>query len=227
MAMAWTVAAAADPAAPELTVHNRGIGGQNSRQARARFEQDVVALKPDYVLIYFGLNDTLNEPAFVSIEEFVENLTWMVARSRQAGIVPVLCTIHAVEETALLKRHKRESYGQEGPNGRIGRYNDAIRKLAADQHVLLADFAARVAQAQKDNTDGKAGPNDLVRPDGVHLTVAGNRALAQSFLDALAGKLQAGDVIVCLGDSVTYGVHHQGAGTAEGDTYPAMLRRLK
>lgn len=214
-----TTAADQAGAATGLTVYNRGIGGQNSRQGRARFEQDVIALKPNYVFIYFGLNDTLNEPAFVSLDEFIGNLGWMITRARQAGIVPVLATIHPVIEEPLLTRHKRESYGVEGPNGKIRRYNDAIRRLAKGQAVALADFAAVAAGKTQ------AGTN-LVAPDGVHLTVEGNRALAQCFLDAVAGKLNGQEIIVCLGDSVTYGVHSQGAGTAEGDTYPARLRRL-
>lgn len=100
-----------------MTVHNKGVGGQNSRQGRARFAGDVLALKPDYVFIYFGLNDTLNEPAFLSEKEYIENLGWMVDQARSAGIEPVICTIHPAGEEALLKRHKKASYGTEGPNG--------------------------------------------------------------------------------------------------------------
>lgn len=208
------------PSQPGLAVYNRGIGGQNSKQGRSRFEKDVVALKPGHVFVYFGLNDALNEHAFVSLDGFIGNLTWMVDRSRQAGIVPVLCTIHAVDEGPLLKRHKREVYGDESPNGKIDRYNAAIRKLVADKQVTLADFAALVARANKDCDKGSPA---LVAPDGVHLTPGGNSALARCFLDAVAGKLRDNEVIVCLGDSVTYGAGNRGAGTAEGDTYPAML----
>ena len=127
-----------------LTVHNKGIGGQNTEQGKARFEADVVALKPDYVFIYFGLNDTLNEPRFLPLDTFIANLVWMVDRARTAGIKPVLCTIHRVTEEPLLKRHRRESYGSEGPNGKIARYNAAIRQLAKEKDVPLADFAAVV-----------------------------------------------------------------------------------
>lgn len=202
-----------------LTVHNKGIGGQNTKQGKARFERDVVGLKPDYVFIYFGLNDALNEPQFVAMEPFIAHLEWMIDRARAAGIKPVLCSIHAVKEEPLLKRHKRESYGAEGPNGKIDRYNAALRRLAGEKRVSLADFAAAVAQAER---HGAAA----VAPDGVHLTPAGNRLLAQCFLDTVAADLKGRETIVCLGDSVTYGANNKGAGTAEGETYPAALRRL-
>ncbi len=172
------MAADKSPVAPPqagLTVYNRGIGGQNSRQGRARFERDVVAMKPDYVFIYFGLNDALNERALVPLEEFLRNLRWMIERSRQAGIVPVLSTIHAVDEAALLKRHKRETYGDEGPNGRLRRYNAAIHKLVDAERVATADFAAVVARASQATGQGPAADAKrpaLVSSDGVHLTPA-------------------------------------------------------
>lgn len=195
-----------------LTVHNKGIGGQNTAQGKARFEADVVALKPDYVFIYFGLNDTLNEPRFLPLDTFIANLVWMVDRARTAGIKPVLCTIHRVTEEPLLKRHRRESYGSEGPNGKIARYNAAIRRLAKEKDVPLADFAAVVQR----------NPS-TVSADGVHLTAAGSRLLAQCFFDTIAPELQGHKTMVCLGDSVTWGAGLRGAGTAEGETYPAFL----
>ena len=122
---------AASDAVNLLTVLNKGVAGQNSSQGRARFASDVLAVKPDYVFIYFGLNDTLNEPKFLSETEYVENMAWMVDQAETAKIRPLLCTIHPIIEEALLKRHKKESYGAEGPNAKIDRYNKALRALAS------------------------------------------------------------------------------------------------
>src|SRR3989339_1784475 len=133
----------------QLTVYNKGIGGQNSDQGRARFEKDVVQLKPDYVFIYFGLNDALNEPRFLMIDKFIANIEWMALRARVAGIKPVLCTIHRIAEKPLFKRHKSDSYGAEGPNGKVTRYNIAIRKLAKEKSILLADFSDAVDKSSE------------------------------------------------------------------------------
>jgi acyl-CoA thioesterase-1 len=199
-----------------LTVHNKGIGGQNSKQGRARFAKDVVALKPDYVFIYFGLNDTLNEPAFLSEKEYLENLSWMVDQARTAGIKPIVCTIHRVGEEALMKRHKKESYGAEGPNGKIDRYNKALLVLAREKQLPVADFAGVVAAAGAD-----AGK--IVSADGVHLTPAGYKALADCFFKVVAAEIKGKATIVCLGDSVTWGAGVKGSGTTTGETYPAYL----
>ncbi|MCX7825527.1 MAG: neutral/alkaline non-lysosomal ceramidase N-terminal domain-containing protein [Verrucomicrobiae bacterium] len=204
-----------------LTVHNKGIGGQNTVQGRARFERDVVVLRPGFVFIYFGLNDALNESKFVPLEKFIANLAWMVERARAAGIQPVLCTIHRVIEEPLLKRHKREAYGNEGPNGKIASYNAAIRQLARQKNVPLADFAGAVA-ASRDHPGAS-----IIRPDGVHLGPDGNRLLARCFLDAVGGQLTGKENIVCFGDSVTYGAGSNSAATAEGDTYPTFLRQIQ
>lgn len=198
-----------------LTVCNKGIAGQNSLQGRKRFDKDVLALKPDYVFIYFGLNDTLNEPRFISEEEYIENLNWMVDQARNTGIKPVLCTIHPVGEEALLKRHKKESYGTEGPNGKIDRYNKALRKLIAEKKVPFADFQAVALKKE-----------GLVCADGVHLTPAGYKALAQCFYDVVADEIKEKAMIVCLGDSVTWGSGVKGGGTTTGETYPAYLNRI-
>ena len=203
-----------------LTVHNKGIGGQNSKQGKARFSKDVLALKPDYVFIYFGLNDTLNEPAFLSEPEYVTNLAWMVDQARAANIKPVLCTIHRVGEEALMKRHKKESYGSEGPNGKVERYNRALRAMAEEKMVPVADFAGLVAA-----DDQQAGK--IVSADGVHLTATGYEALAQCFWKVVAGEIKDKTTIVCLGDSVTWGAGVKGPGTTIGESYPACLSRVE
>jgi acyl-CoA thioesterase-1 len=202
-------------AAMSVEIHNKGIGGQNSTEGCARFSQDVVALKPAFVFIYFGLNDTLNEPKFLPLDVYIENLGWMIEKARATGAKPVLCTIHRVTEKELLKRHKKEAYGAEGPNGKIDRYNQALRALAKKLSVPVADFAGAA------NT---AGLDKIVSADGVHLTPAGSRLLAKTFAATVAGQVSPESVIVCLGDSVTYGAGMQGAGTVTGETYPAALK---
>lgn len=206
---------AAEIATNGLTIYNKGIGGQNTEYGRKRFEQHVVEIKPDYVFIYFGLNDALNEKCFVSLERFIENLNWMVDRASTNGIKPVLCTIHSVTEEPLFKRHKQELYGSEGPNGKIARYNTAIHTLAQTKKVPLADFATAANQP------------GTVSADGVHLTSSGYKLLAKTFLDVVATELKGNEIIVCLGDSVTYGSGMKGVGTAEGETYPAFLRQIQ
>lgn len=217
-AILGTVESSEPAASNGKLVYNKGISGQNTVQGRARFSADVVGLQPQFVCIYFGMNDALNEAQFVALPRFVDNLAWMIDKAEQNQIRPVLCTLHHCVPEGLFKRHQPETYGAEGPNGKIDRYNLAIRELAARKSVPLADFDA--------TTKNLGNGVDWIRPDGVHLTPIGYKLLAEAFWTALEKEGAAGKKIVCFGDSITFGAKMKGAGTAEGDTYPACLSQL-
>jgi len=200
----------------DVTIFNKGIPGQNSTQGRERFPKDVISLQPHFVFIFFGTNDALNEDRFVDLARFLENLSWMIEEARRNKINPVLCTIHHCIPSALLQRHKAEVYGDEGPNGKIDRYNAAIREQAFQKKVPLADFSALTEKLD----------TNWISSDGVHLTSLGYQLLAEAFWGTVKEKIKNGDIIVCLGDSLTYGGGMQGEGTVDGSTYPGWVKRL-
>ncbi len=41
----------------DLTIENRGVGGDNTRDLRARWQEDCLDLKPDIVSVMIGIND--------------------------------------------------------------------------------------------------------------------------------------------------------------------------
>ena len=59
--------------------------------------------------------------------------------------------------------------------------------------------------------------------DGVHLTAEGYRLLAERVAKCMEGRIRPGEIVVCLGDSITFGAHMPGQGTTCGETYPAWL----
>jgi lysophospholipase L1-like esterase len=201
------------------TVYNHGRCGQNSCITRGRFEADVLQVtpKPNYVLIYIGMNDVINDHFFTPLEKYIENVRWMIEQSRAAGITPVVCTIHHVVEEKVYASHPREKFTPETPNSKMDRYNAALKKLAAELGVAVADFNA---------VTGHTPQIEFLSNDGVHLTGSGNKLLAKTFWDLIGSQLQGRETIVCVGDSLTFGYQNQGAGTAEGETYPAMLKQL-
>src|SRR5437899_1984605 len=56
---------------------NRGIGGQTTPQMLVRFRQDVIALKPDVVVIFAGTNDIAGNTGPETNEEIDGYLTSM------------------------------------------------------------------------------------------------------------------------------------------------------
>ncbi len=211
------LAAQGQAIARPLTVINKGSLGQNSESGRTKLAADVLQLKPDVVLIYIGMNDVINDRFFTPLERYLENMTWMIDQARQAGIKPVVCTMHHCVETEIYKHHAREKFGDETPNTKMDRYNTALRTLAADQRIDLADYDALTR---------RRALHEYLSSDGVHLSAAGNRLLAQTFFNVIAPQLRGQEKIVCYGDSLTYGFGNKGASTAEGETYPAMLCRM-
>lgn len=195
-------------------VINAGIPGQNSRDGRARFARDVLDEHPAVLLLYFGGNDALNPGAFVAVDEYVANMAWMIDEARAQEIVPVVSTILHVDAARLRTQHQPQ--GSEEPNEVIDRYNRALLDMAREGRVAVADFARAL--------DAAGGPTLAMSPDGIHLTAKGYGLLARTFLQAMPLDVSGG--VVCLGDSLTYGVPLRTAQKNSDQTYPAQLASL-
>jgi len=72
---------------------NKGVESQNAEEITARFQTDVVSLKPDIVVILAGTNDVRSEGDLVLAHDSVAA---MVQMARANGIRPVVCTIPPV-----------------------------------------------------------------------------------------------------------------------------------
>lgn len=78
-----------------IEVINRGVGGNRIIDLVARFQRDVIALKPDYVSIFIGINDVwrqLDEPELDQVypekfEEIYHQLIRMVQERTEANII--------------------------------------------------------------------------------------------------------------------------------------------
>ena len=212
-------------AAP-VTVFNCGIGGHNSRQGNQRLVPLLQQIRPQVLVIGYGGNDAWNSKALVSPENFRRNFENMIAVARQHGVrVIMLNTASPAIASYVSRRHR---YPDAAPvEQRILPYNDILRKLAAQHQVLLNDFYQAVEQ--RGGATEAAG--SLIRNsansrtlDGLHLTPAGARLLGELAADGLRGHVKAGDKVLCLGDSNTWGAGLRGAGTVTGETYPAWLQ---
>jgi len=76
-----------------IRFHNAGVGGNRAIDALKRFDDDVAAHKPDYVLVLLGMNDG----RYASIEDeiidtYVKDMTELVDRIEGAGATPIIMT---------------------------------------------------------------------------------------------------------------------------------------
>lgn len=215
---------------PALEILNRGIGGNNTQQALARLDADVLASHPTHVVVYFGMNDAINSKNAVPVAMYRTNLLAIVDRIAAAGARPLLVTITPVIEACVLARHDPAFFaGRGGPNGVIEAYNEVVRAVAAERAVPLIDLWS----AFRERGEPQDAPGSLLRTpasakiaDGVHYLATGNRVFAGLVFTALRPTLGSSPRVVCFGDSLTFGVGAVGANTVTGETYPAFLADL-
>jgi lysophospholipase L1-like esterase len=157
-------------------VVNKGIGGQKAEDLLARFEKDVVQLKPTYVTISIGINDVWHrvknphDPKVLAA--YRENVAKMVDMAQAAGIKVILLTPTIIEE-------KADSEG----NRRLVGYVDAIKQIAAEKKCQLVDLHDLFLKIVKMRPDDF--PEKSLTTDGVHMNAAGNGLMAIGVLRAL------------------------------------------
>src|SRR5262249_36768646 len=159
-------------------VVNAAVPGNTTRDARERFDRDVVAQKPDVVLISFGINDSAvdvfkqaTEPR-VSLKEYRRNLAWMIDRCNNSNIRPILMTPNPVAWTDDLKRlYGKPPYRPGEPDGwnvLLKDYAEAVRRIAkgkqvplVDTYFLFTEYAAQPGHALNDLMADGMHPNDV------------------------------------------------------------------
>lgn len=151
-------------------VYNQGVNGQRSDQVKGRFERDVVALEPRYVIILAGVNDIYQGVPTAKTED---NLLWMYRRAIQTGIVPIAATVLPFD------------LATESQNQRIKEINHWIADTAEKMRIPVCNFN----QAARD-------PRNPLRlrgsAEGLHPDAATYRLMGEAAAKLVAGQERAG-----------------------------------
>jgi lysophospholipase L1-like esterase len=173
-----------------MRVVNKGVGGEETRDMLARFDRDVVAQRPQRVLLWGFINDVFRAPADRVDEKLAQaraNFVAMVERARARGITPILATEVTIRRQAGIRETVlyyvgpllgKQSY-QDRVNTRIREVNIWLRDFAKQQGLQLLDFEAVLA-----NRAGERAAEFAVE-DGSHLSAAAYEALSQYGLTVL------------------------------------------
>jgi lysophospholipase L1-like esterase len=154
---------------PDWEVLNRGVNGERSDQIRARFERDVVDVRPRVVVLIAGVNDVYQGRTAAHV---IDQLRWMFDRAGQAGIALVAGTI-VPYNTATPEQ-----------NSRMRQINDWIRQQGARSgRFAVAETRAAVAAPGKPDTLSETA-------DQLHPTPAGYRAMAAVIRPAIEQVLR-------------------------------------
>lgn len=119
-----------------LRVTNSGIDGNTSRDLLARFDRDVVALKPDWVSVCIGINDVWRQfdlpgmpDCAVLPEEYERNIQEMILRVKDR-----------VKGVFLLSPYYIEPNREDPMRKRMDEYGAICRRLAAKYGCRFVNF---------------------------------------------------------------------------------------
>lgn len=168
------VLAAARPR-QHIRILNKGVSGNTVRHLTARWQSDVLDLKPDWLSILIGINDVWAkfdacqpDEWFVPIDEYAATLERLIQTTRPQLKGIVLMTPYCIEPNRV-----------DSMRAMMDRYGDVVRRLAGQYQAILVD-----TQAAFDCLLTEVHPKVLAL-DRVHLKPAGHIILAQAFLKAL------------------------------------------
>ncbi|MBL8269745.1 GDSL-type esterase/lipase family protein, partial [Steroidobacter sp.] len=171
-----------NPKLPGYTVTNKGIDGQESSDVRARFERDVIALKPDTTMIWGHYNDVVRakpETMAAAKKRAQDNYRTMVEQARAAGIEPILVTEITIPIADTWKNQIMSFIGnlrgktdyRTQKNNEIKALNVWLRDYAREQKIKLIDLEAAL-----DSGNGTRKV-EYTRSDNSHVSPAGYEAI--------------------------------------------------
>ena len=148
----------------------RGISGQTSSHMLVRFQADVIALKPKYVVILAGTNDIAQNNGTISQEHIMENIRSMCELAMAHRIKPVLCSVLPAARFSWNPALQ--------PAEDIKALNVAIKAYAARKRIPYVDFYSALV-------DDQGGLPAEYAADGVHPTAEGYAVMENILLKTL------------------------------------------
>lgn len=162
-----------------IRVMNTGIGGNTVLDLQARWEQDVLALKPDWLSVMIGINDVwrqfdspLHPEWHVSLEVYAATLEKLIAATRPL-----------VKGLVMMSPYFLEPNKAEPMRAMMDKYGAAMKQVAERHRAIFVDTQAAFDALMKD-----VHPMTLAW-DRVHPNQTGHMLLARSFLSAVGYEL--------------------------------------
>lgn len=153
---------------------NRGISGNRTEHLVARWQEDCIDLKPDFVSIMIGINDVWH--AFnknietVPHEQFADNYRTILQMIRDHLDAQILLmepfVLHTSEDRALWR-----------PD--LDPKREIVKRLAQEFDAIFVPIDSIMQEAAN-----KLGPG-FWGPDGVHPSPAGHGLIAKSWLEVV------------------------------------------
>ncbi|MES1249151.1 MAG: SGNH/GDSL hydrolase family protein, partial [Chitinophaga rupis] len=158
-----------------------GVGGNKVYDLYLRMDEDVLAQKPDVVVIWIGVNDVWHKASSgtgTDADKFEKFYTAIINKLLDKHIRVILCTPAVIGERTDFTNMQ---------DGDLNAYSQIIRNLAQKFHCGLVDLREVFHNYELKNNPGNKESGVLTR-DRVHLNEAGNQLVADRMLDVLLAK---------------------------------------
>lgn len=155
---------------PGKPYFNRGISGQTTPQMLIRFRPDVIALKPQVVVILAGTNDIAGNTGLMTLEDTASNIASMAELARANRISVVLSSVLPVNDRVRNKEGKLFVQTTRRPNEKIAVMNKWIKKYAGENNFVYLDYHAASV-----NENGML--KDGISYDGLHPNAEGYKVM--------------------------------------------------
>lgn len=149
---------------------NRGIKNQTTSQILARFEEDVIHIKPKKVVILAGINDIAENNGPISLEDILNNIITMLTKANQNNIEVILC--------ALLPANRFYWNPKITPASDVLKLNEMLKTYAEANKITFVNY-------YNEMVDENNGLKKQYGEDGVHPTLEGYlkmKSILQPFL---------------------------------------------
>jgi lysophospholipase L1-like esterase len=164
------------------SIVNKGEGGQESWELLARFDRDVLALRPSAVIIWGTINDVFRAPRDridSALDRVRTSFEQMTAKAKGAGVEVIVATEVTIRANDDWREWAASWIGwvlgktsyQDYVNGHVATLNAWLRNFADREGLLLLDLQPVVSDAGGQRRRGFAAE------DGSHFTSAGYDAL--------------------------------------------------
>jgi len=161
-----------------IRVVNKGTSGNTVRSLEARWQQDVLELKPDWLSIFIGINDVWRQydspkmDNHVLLDEYRSTLTRLIEKTRPRLKGLILMTPYFIE-----------SNRSDPMRLTMEKYASVVKDLAKAHGAILVD-----TQSGFDKMLESMHPMALAW-DRIHPNTSGHAQLARCFLKSVAFEL--------------------------------------
>ena len=156
----------------DLKCYNRGISGNKIPDLTERWDQDVVALRPDILSIMIGVNDLWHTFAFGSkykatIDDYETGYRALIERSQKEipGVRIVICEPFTTRTSDDFKP--------------LAQFRAVSKKLADEMKLTFVPFQSMFDEAVK------AAPAEFWLWDGIHPSTAGHAIMARKWREVV------------------------------------------